>query len=151
MSVRRKSWRCKVLILQLFLLIQVCGLCAYAAEKEPRNVIRVGFFAFDGYHMMDENGERSGYGYDFLRLASRYLDVDFEYIGYDKSWDEIQDMLENGEIDILTSAQATSARQDDFDFSKAIGTSSAMLTVKNTNRPSRHLITVRMKACVWLC
>lgn len=134
MSVRRKSWRCKVLILQLFLLIQVCGLCAYAAEKEPRNVIRVGFFAFDGYHMMDENGERSGYGYDFLRLASRYLDVDFEYIGYDKSWDEIQDMLENGEIDILTSAQATSARQDDFDFSKAIGTSSAMLTVKNTNQ-----------------
>lgn len=134
MSVRRKSWRCKVLILQLFLLIQVCGLSAYAAEKEPRNVIRVGFFAFDGYHMMDENGERSGYGYDFLRLASRYLDVDFEYIGYDKSWDEIQDMLENGEIDILTSAQATSARQDDFDFSKAIGTSSAMLTVKNTNQ-----------------
>lgn len=134
MSVRRKSWRCKVLILQLFLLIQVCGLWAYAAEKEPRNVIRVGFFAFDGYHMMDENGERSGYGYDFLRLASRYLDVDFEYIGYDKSWDEIQDMLENGEIDILTSAQATSARQDDFDFSKAIGTSSAMLTVKNTNQ-----------------
>ena len=41
---------------------------------------RVGFFAMDGYHEMDEKGNRSGYGYDFLRLMARYWDVDYEYV-----------------------------------------------------------------------
>ena len=36
----------------------------------------------DGYHVMDEDGNRSGYGYDFLRLMARYWDVDYEYVGY---------------------------------------------------------------------
>lgn len=30
---------------------------------------------------MDEEGNRSGYGYDFLRLMARYWDVDYEYVG----------------------------------------------------------------------
>lgn len=33
--------------------------------------------------MIDENGIRSGYGYDFLRLAARYMNADYEYIGYE--------------------------------------------------------------------
>ena len=104
-----------------------------AAKEGTREVVRVGFFAFEGYHMMDEDGNRSGYGYDFLRIAARYLDVDYEYIGYDKSWDEIQEMLRNGEIDLLTSVQKTEEREQEFDFSKPIGTSSAMLTVRSDN------------------
>lgn len=90
------------------------GLFAFAAGSFSggggQKTIKVGFFAFDGYHMMDENGNRSGYGYAFLRLAARYLDLDYEYIGYDKSWDEIQEMLKNGEIDLLTSIQKTPER-----------------------------------------
>ena len=35
-----------------------------------------------GYHVMDEEGNRSGYGYDFLRLMARYWDVDYEYDFY---------------------------------------------------------------------
>lgn len=68
-----------------------------AQASDSREVVRVGFFAFDGYHMVDEAGNRSGYGYDFLRLAARYINFDFEYIGYDKSWDEMQEMLKDGE------------------------------------------------------
>ena len=59
--------------------------------------VKVGFFAMDGYHVMDEEGNRSGYGYDFLRLMARYWDVDYEYVGYDKSWDDMQQMLEDGD------------------------------------------------------
>lgn len=44
----------------------------------------------NGYHMQDEDGNRSGYGYDTLRLMARYWNVDYEYIGYDKSWSEMQ-------------------------------------------------------------
>lgn len=97
-----RFWKVMVLCMACLLLLPVHSLAA-----EGRKTIKVGFFAFDGYHMMDENGNRSGYGYDFLRLAARYLDLDYEYIGYDKSWDEIQEMLKNGEIDLLTSIQKT--------------------------------------------
>lgn len=106
---------------------------AYAMQEEPRKTIRVGFFAFDGYHTIDENGVRSGYGYEFLRMAARYLNVDFEYIGYESSWDDMLNMLRDGDIDLLTSARVTPDRTDDFAFSKPIGTSSAMLTVQEGN------------------
>ena len=40
---------------------------AYAAEDSSQHeTVKVGFFAMDGYHMMDEEGNRSGYGSDFL-------------------------------------------------------------------------------------
>lgn len=95
--------------------------------------MKVGFFAFDGYHMINEVGERSGYGYDFLRLASRYLDVDYEYVGYDESWNDMLEMLRDGRIDLVTSAQSTPDRLREFAFSKAIGSSSAMLTTTYDN------------------
>ena len=45
---------------------------AYAAEDSSQHeTVKVGFFAMDGYHMMDEEGNRSGYGYDFLRLMAK--------------------------------------------------------------------------------
>ena len=76
----------------------------YATKaNSQRETIRVGFFEMDGYHMQDETGKRSGYGYDTLRLMARYWNVRFEYIGYDKSWGNMQKMLEDNEIDIGTS------------------------------------------------
>lgn len=62
-----------------------------------------------------------------MQLVSRYLDVDFEYIGYDKSWEEMQQMLEDGEIDLLTSARKTPEREEKFEFSRPIGVSSAFV------------------------
>lgn len=96
--------------------------------------IRVGYFAFEGYHQIDANGERSGYGYDFLQYLSGYTNWHYEYVGYDQSWSDMQDMLANGQIDILTSAQKTKQREQRFDFStRSIGVSSAILTVKVGN------------------
>ncbi len=107
---------------------------ALCAEKsDARETLKVGFFAFDGYHMMDDEGNKSGYGYDFIRMISRYMNVDFEYIGYENSWDDMADMLENGEIDLVTSAQITPERAKNFAFSKPIGRSNVMLTVKSDN------------------
>ena len=75
---------------------------AYAAEDSSQHeTVKVGFFAMDGYHVMDEEGNRSGYGYDFLRLMARYWDVDYEYVGYDKSWDDMQQMLEEAGYEIV--------------------------------------------------
>jgi len=104
---------------------------AYTSGGTVR-IIRVGFFAFAGYHMQDADGRRSGYGYDFLQEMARYGNWTYEYTGYDKSWSQMQDMLASGEIDLLTSAQKTPEREEQFAFSNSpIGTNSAILTVKS--------------------
>lgn len=116
----------------------LCALFSYsitasANETADRKVVRVGFFAYDGYHMMDEDGNKSGYGYEFLQMASRYMNVTFEYVGYDKSWDEMQAMLLRGEIDLVTFAQKADWRENLFDYSKPIGTSSGILSIRSDN------------------
>lgn len=104
-----------------------------AKKGTSRQVIKVGFYQLDGYHMIDADGNRSGYGYDFLRLVARYLDVDYEYVGYEKSWEETQEMLAEGKMDLVTSARKTPEREKLFDFSKPIGTTMAIMTIKNGN------------------
>ena len=122
--------------LQRALAAWLCVACllllpAGAFATQTLKTVRVGFFAFDGYHMQDAQGKRSGYGYDLLQRIAGYTDWQFEYVGYAKSWAEMQEMLANGEIDILTSAQKTQERMQRFNYSSnAIGTSSAILTVR---------------------
>ena len=130
--------RAKKYVAALLVFVCVCmifsPLTAYAAEGSSQHeTVKVGFFAMDGYHVMDEEGNRSGYGYDFLRLMARYWDVDYEYVGYDKSWDDMQQMLEDGEIDMVTSARKTPDREEKFDFSRPIGTNYGILTVRSDN------------------
>ena len=73
--------RAKKYVAVLLAFVCVCMIfspqTAYAAEDSSQHeIVKVGFFAMDGYHVMDEEGNRSGYGYDFLRLMARYWDVD---------------------------------------------------------------------------
>ncbi len=111
------------------LIIFICGsVMAYASETQGKTV-RAGFFALDGYHMMDEDGGRSGYGYDFLQMVTRYVNFDYEYIGYDKAWEDMLNMLQRGEIDLVSSVRKTEEREKIFDFSSPIGTNSVMLNV----------------------
>ena len=130
--------RAKKYVAVLLVFVCVCMIfspqTAYASEESSQHeTVKVGFFAMDGYHMMDEEGNRSGYGYDFLRLMARYWDVNYEYVGYDKSWDDMQEMLEDGEIDMVTSARKTPDREEKFDFSRPIGTNNGILTVRSDN------------------
>lgn len=123
-----------VLLLTVICVLTMCPQPVYAAEDSSQHeTVKVGFFAMDGYHMMDKDGNRSGYGYDFLRLMARYLDVNYKYVGYDKSWEDMQKMLENGEIDLVTSARKMPEREKKFDFSRSIGTNNGILTVRSDN------------------
>ncbi len=102
---------------------------AYAEESDA---VRVGFWARDGYHMMDADGMRSGYGYDVLQLMARYSDLTYEYVGYDdKNRNELIEMLYNGEIDMITSTHMVPERLDNFSFSEIdIGRCQTMMTVR---------------------
>lgn len=95
--------------------------------------IRVGYYMFDGYQMEDGNEVRSGYGYDFLQEIAKYGDWQYSYVGYDMGWAKLQDMLDRGEIDILTSARKTPEREQKYLFSLPIGSSMGILTVKSGN------------------
>ena len=144
--------RAKKYVAVLLAFVCVCMIfspqTAYAAEDSSQHeTVKVGFFAMDGYHVMDEEGNRSGYGYDFLRLMARYWDVDYEYVGYDKSWDDMQQMLEDGEIDMVTSPRKTPEREEKFDFSRPIGTNNGILTVRSDNSTIVDLSLIHISDC----
>ncbi len=121
------------IIMTVFMLLPTC-LSIYAEETEQPEILKVGFFAFSGYHIMDENGHRSGYGYEFLQRLAIHGGWSYEYIGYDGSYSDALDMLRNGEVDIVTSVSKTPERQEEFLFSnQSIGVNSTIFTVKAGN------------------
>lgn len=130
----KKSKRKISLIMIVVFLVVVMMPAAVFAAKDKAKTINVGFFEFDGYHMMDSNGDRSGYGYEYLQEMAKYNKWKYNYVGYDKSWSDMLAMLEKGELDMLTSGQKTPERLAKFDFSdEAIGVSASILTVKAGN------------------
>lgn len=110
---------------------------AFAAEpaSDETEMLRVGFFAFPGYHTIDETGRRSGYGYEFLQRLAIHGGWSYEYVGYDGSYTDALDMLRSGEVDIVTSVSKTPEREEEFLFSdQPIGSKSVILTVKSGNQ-----------------
>ncbi|MDE6005034.1 MAG: response regulator [Oscillospiraceae bacterium] len=106
---------------------------ASATEQSNNQTVKAGIFCFDGYHMKDESGSLTGYGIEFLNLVSEYSHLNFQYTGYDKSWNEMLNMLENGEIDVVTSARKTSEREESFAFSYPIGRNNTILSIRLDN------------------
>lgn len=130
---RGKAGRLWVFLCVFLVICNCCSLTG-SAKGQDTEVVRVGFFNFEGYHVIDEAGNKSGYGYEYLQRMARYTNWVYEYIGYEENWDTMQDMLENGEIDLLTSAQKTPEREEKFEFSdEPIGSSATILTVKAGN------------------
>ena len=78
---------------------------------------KVAFYAFDCYHMQNESGKRTGYGYEMMQQVAGYLQCTFSYIGYEKSASECEEMLRNGGIDLYTAAKKTPEREREFVFS----------------------------------
>src|SRR5574344_191346 len=115
MSLRKGAFLFEMKKFYTFLLLFIplisTTLLTAETDENTHPVIRVGFFEFDGYHKQDSDGTRSGYGYDFLQKLARYTNWSYEYIGYEKSWNDMQQMLADGKIDILTSAQKTPERE----------------------------------------
>ena len=69
-----------------------------------------------------------------MQYLAIYGNWTYEYIGYDKSWNDMLEMLRNGEIDLISNIQKTPEREVDFLFSEEpIAYSSAILTTKQQN------------------
>ena len=123
-----------MILLSLMIVSAVCSFSVLAKDGPTQRTVRVGFFSSDGYHEMNDDGIMSGYGYDFLQMLLRYDDWKYEYIGYDLNWGDMLDMLDRGEIDMVTLANKTPEREKKFDYStEPIGTSSTIMTIAADN------------------
>ena len=136
-----KKIQAKLLIASRALLVFCCSLFILLttiapAAGEPtheRRTVRVGVLAQDGLCQKNANGRLSGYTIDLWHMANRYMDVKVEYVGYGKNWNELLQMLEHGELDILTNAQKSPEREQIFAFTKPTGVTSGLLNVRADN------------------
>ena len=121
-------------IISLFVSIIVGITPTFADIPNPGNrEVKAGIFNLDGFHSKDRNGNLEGYGIDLLGLLSEYSHLNFAFTGYDKTWQEMLDMLENGEIDLVTIARKTPYRDDSFIFSRPVGKTETILTTQIYN------------------
>lgn len=119
-----------IAVLALFLVPSSIGI----AEDADEGAIRVGFFEFSGYQDETEDGQRSGYSYDFLQKLQSYLPLPLEYVDYDISFSDSLDLLEQGELDLMATITKTSEREERFLFSdEPMGTEATNLTIKAGN------------------
>ena len=123
----------RIISLLICFLLLLPNFAVNAAEQEINRTVRAGIFYFDGYHMEDEDGNLTGYGAEFLNLVSQYSHLNFVYSGYDRSWGDMLTMLDNGEIDVVTSARKTPDREEKYAFSLPIGRNSTVLSIKANN------------------
>ena len=133
-----KKIRCLFIALLLLLGFACTALPATAFAEiptdQPHRIVRVGFFPFEGYYAVNSNGQRSGYGYELMQLLALHANWSYEYIDTVQTWSELEQMLLDGQIDMLTSVQKTTANQYRFAFSSLpISTSSTLLTVRSGN------------------
>lgn len=123
---KMKSHLYKLFITSLIctLFLSFMGTVSYARTK----TIRVGYFEFDNYYEIDNVGDLSGYGYEYLQELLEYTDWEYEYVF--ASWEECLKMAETGEIDILGFAVKTEYRQSVYEYSDLpIGYTHAKLLV----------------------
>ncbi len=139
-SVNR-AYRKRIFAFMICLILILCNSITYhsvtvAAEDDSQSnnrTVKAGIFGFEGYHMKDEEGRLTGYGIEFLNLVSEYSHLNFQYVGYENSWGEMLTMLENGEIDVVTSARRTPDREARFAFSLPIGRNNTVLSIRVDN------------------
>ena len=133
-AVKARVVTCVMIILAFVasLFLGLFGSATAHADTASTNIrsVKAGVFRFDGYHMKDEDGRLTGYGISFLNLVSEYSRLNFQYTGYNKSWDDMLTMLENGEIDVVTSARKSPEREKLFAFSLPIGKNKTILSIR---------------------
>lgn len=105
------------------------------ASSSATRTVNAGFFSYPGYHeIIDADSptpKGKGYGSDFLQLLRRYTNLNFNYVGYDKTWPEMLEMLRSGEIDMVSLAKKTEETMEEFAFSEPIGRSYTEITVRS--------------------
>lgn len=128
-------------------LIFVCCLtpaAAYAEVISPEDstpavkVVRVAFPQMNGLSEVDEEGNYSGYTYEYLQEIAQYTGWEYEFVEIPGDINEslltMMDMLEKGEIDLMGAMVKNDETLKQFDFSEyGYGFSYATLLLSEEN------------------
>lgn len=108
----------KRMIVFLMMLFSVCF--AYGNETENTK-IKVAFPLIDGFHIVDEHRNISGYNYEYLMKIAQYVDWEYEFIIIDEattndSLNEAMRMVYEGEADLLGGMNYTIQSAEFFEY-----------------------------------
>ena len=93
--------------------------CAYAmqafADDDGLQTVRVGYYESRNFQTTSqEDGVKSGYGYEYLQRVASYSGWRYEYVYGD--WTELYKKLCSGEIDLLAGVSMTSRHKEQVLF-----------------------------------
>ena len=83
----------------LLLLLAVLLPAISFADVQEKKTVRVGWFE-SPFNITDSFGGRSGFSYEYQQKIAAYTGWEYEYVS--ASWPELLQMLERGEIDLLS-------------------------------------------------
>ncbi len=121
----KKQTKSKIRILSgIFVCVMLISLClplsGFAAPE--KKTVKVGYMLLDNFEEQQEiklGGKtavvRSGYAYEYLQMLRYYTDWEYEYVT--GTWRELVNMLEKGEIDLLSHVSRTPERENTLLFS----------------------------------
>ena len=101
-------WLC---LLSVLTLLPTQVMASIAEQK----VVRVGWYE-DAYNITGKNGVQSGYGYEFQQAVASYTGWKYEYVR--AGWSDLLQMVQNGEIDIMSGISYTDERAQKMLFSE---------------------------------
>lgn len=103
-------------ILYIFVFTLNTVLCPLSVQaKENTKKIRVGWYSHANIQEGVNPQNLRGYNYEFLAHIALYTNWEYEYVIAD--WDKCEEMLANGEIDLLGYISKTQERENKYDFS----------------------------------
>lgn len=125
----------------LFLLLICCffvagssvPVLAQAEQSASAQNVRVGVFEMKGFYEIDDAGNFSGYGIDYLNKIAEKTGWQYEYVQAE-NWQDCEELLRRNEVDIIAPAEKTQERMEEFDFENySIGMECGALLTRDTN------------------
>lgn len=107
--------RAFVALLLLIILTSVfSAIPANTQAKEGATTVRVGWYE-SPFNSTDNNGRRSGYAYEYQRKIAAYTGWEYTYVS--GSWPDLMQMLQDGEIDLMSDVSYTEERAQSMLYS----------------------------------
>lgn len=114
----KKIIKTGILLAMAFVIFSSFGASVQAAENEtgnrPLKKVRVGYLIYPGYQEGEGDAPKSGYGYEYLQQIAYYAGWEYEYVN--GSFNELLEMLREGEIDIMGDLSYTEDRARDINY-----------------------------------
>lgn len=121
-----------------FLMVLLCLFPAGSFAASETKTVRVGFPIQAGLSEVDDQGNLTGYNYDYLQEIAQYTGWNYEFVQLDGDINDVLtqmlDMLKNGELDLLGSMAYSDEYAKIYDYAgQSYGTVYTALSVLYEN------------------